>query len=196
MKMGIHWIISGGGAQSNEDDFRPTSRRRISVEDVSNSDISGESSVLTIIDSAAALLEESRMSCYREYRNQNHLHMRRNWGNELAAEYIRQLGTPFLYSRDNIEGVNLVRSGMTVAEVELYRLSNPPPARPIPLVNLPEDVSDGEDANSVHEGDEEEGRTYYLCHLRTTTLTKTRDLGLILGIACFPITHRLPLDLT
>ena len=45
---------------------------------------------------------------------------------------------------------------MTVAEVELYRLSHPPPVRPLPRVNLPEDVSDGEDDNSVHEDDEEE----------------------------------------
>ena len=113
--------ISSGRARPNEEEDRPTSRQRISMEDESKAKISGESSILTFIDPAAAILEESRMSCYREYRERNHLHVRRNWGNELAAEYIRHLGTPSMYSRDNIEGVNMVRNGMTVAEVELYR---------------------------------------------------------------------------
>ena len=64
--------ISGWGAQVDGGDSRPASRRRISMEDDHKSDVSGESSVSSIYDPAAALLEESRMKSYREYRNKSH----------------------------------------------------------------------------------------------------------------------------
>ena len=98
------------------------------------------------------------MSCYRSYRERNLAFLRRNWGNALAAEYARQTWVAPAFHRDNIRGVNMIRSGMTVEEVEQFRLSQLNQRIPrLPEVNdLPADMLDGEDDDSYHDEDDEE----------------------------------------
>ena len=150
--------ISGGGGQANEDEARPVLRQRLSLEDDQAIVIPGDIPIPVVNDPACINIEKERMLCYRSYRERDFANLRRNWGNALASVYARQMWVPPAFHRDNIRGVNMVRGGMTIEEVEEYRESELSQHSPrIPVVNdPPADVSDGEDDDSQLEVEDEE----------------------------------------
>ena len=66
--------------------------------------------------------EEDRLSYYRQYRSvdNNYENIRNPYRNWLAGMYFRQSAIPYVFSRDHIEGVNMVSNGMSEDEVDMH----------------------------------------------------------------------------